>query len=65
MCGLQLATMAEALKLSEISDRELGGDYFDRQRPEATAKRLTYRFEKMGYRAISQKPEPVANGASA
>jgi len=37
--------------------RELGGDYFDRQRPEATAKRLTHRLERLGYRVIIQKPE--------
>ncbi len=45
--------------------RELGGEYFDRQRPEATAKRLTHRLEKMGYRVILQKPEPPAVCASA
>jgi len=45
--------------------RELGGEYFDRQRPEATAKRLTHRLEKLGYRVILQKPEPPAVCASA
>ena len=29
--------------------RELGGDYFDKQRPEATAKRLLKRLQKLGY----------------
>ncbi len=29
--------------------RELGGDYFDRRRPEATAKRLVKRLEQLGY----------------
>lgn len=41
--------------------RELGGDYFDRQRPEATVKRLTHRLEQLGYDVIIQKPgEAVA-----
>jgi len=29
--------------------RELGSDYFDKRRPEATAKRLIQRLEKLGY----------------
>lgn len=29
--------------------RELGGDYFDKQRPDATAKRLVKRLERLGY----------------
>ena len=29
--------------------RELGGDYFDRRRPEATAKRLLRRLHDLGY----------------
>ena len=39
--------------------RELGGDYFDRQRPAATAKRLVQRLEHLGYLVILQAP-PVA-----
>ncbi len=34
--------------------RELGGDYFDQRRPEATAKRLTRRLEKLGYQVTLQ-----------
>lgn len=45
--------------------RELGGDYFERQRPEATVKRLTQRLEKLGYHVILQQPAPVEVGASA
>ncbi len=45
--------------------RELGGDYFDRQRPEATAKRLTQRLEKLGYHVTLQQSEPSAVGAAA
>jgi transposase len=34
--------------------RELGPDYFDKCRPEATAKRLTRRLEKLGYQVTLQ-----------
>ena len=40
--------------------RELGGDYFDRQRPAATAKRLVQRLENLGYRVILEAPPQVA-----
>lgn len=40
--------------------RELGADYFDRQRPEATAKRLLHRLEKMGYQVTLQTPVACA-----
>jgi transposase len=40
--------------------RELGADYFDRQRPEATAKRLLHRLEKMGYHVTLQAPAACA-----
>jgi transposase len=33
---------------------ELGGDYFDQRRPEATAKRLARRLEKLGYQVTLQ-----------
>jgi transposase len=36
--------------------RELGGDYFDKQRPDATAKRLVKRLEPLGYAVILQQP---------
>lgn len=39
--------------------RELGGDYFDRRRPEATAKRLLKRLERLGY-DISLISQPSA-----
>lgn len=38
--------------------RELGGDYFDKQRPEATAKRLLNRLQKLGY-DVSQIHSPL------
>jgi transposase len=34
--------------------RELGGDYFDKQRPEATATRLVKRLERLGYTVALQ-----------
>lgn len=34
--------------------RELGGDYFDKRRPEATAKRLVKRLEQLGYQVSLQ-----------
>lgn len=36
--------------------RELGGDYFDKRRPEATAKHLVKRLEKLGYQVSLQAP---------
>jgi len=38
------------------SYRELGGDYFDRQHPETTAKRLVKRLETLGYTVSIQQP---------
>jgi len=41
--------------------RELGGDYFDRRRPEATAQRLVKRLEHLGFQvSLQQMPAPVA-----
>jgi transposase len=36
--------------------RELGGDYFDKRRPEATANRLIKRLEQLGYSVSLQQP---------
>ena len=35
---------------------ELGGDYFDKRHPEATAKRLVKRLEQLGYSVSLQQP---------
>jgi transposase len=35
---------------------ELGSDYFDRRRPETTAKRLVSRLEHMGYQVSLHQP---------
>jgi transposase len=42
--------------------RELGADYFDRRRPETTAKRLLKRLENLGYK-VSVQASPVAAAA--
>ena len=44
------------------SYRDLGGDYFDKRRPEATAKHLVKRLEQLGYSVSLQQPAicPVA-----
>ena len=39
--------------------REMGADYFDKRRPEASAKRLIKRLENLGYRIAVEKT-PVA-----
>jgi transposase len=39
--------------------RELGADYFDRQRPEATARRLARRIEELGF-TVQLTPAPVS-----
>lgn len=38
---------------------ELGSDYFDRRRPEATAKRLLKRLERLGYDVSHFEPLPL------
>jgi transposase len=38
--------------------RELGGDYFDKQDPETTAKRLVKRIQKLGYQ-VTFEPQPA------
>ena len=42
--------------------RDLGSDYFDKRRPEATAKRLLKRLEQLGYE-VSIQSAPVASAA--
>lgn len=39
---------------------DLGGDYFDRRRPEATVKRLVRRLEQLGYQVDLLAPVPYA-----
>jgi transposase len=38
--------------------RDLGGNYFDQRRPEATARRLTQRLEKLGFQ-VTLEPQPA------
>jgi transposase len=41
--------------------RDLGGDYFDKRRPEVTAKHLMKRLEQLGYRvSVEQSAVPAA-----
>ena len=40
--------------------RELGGNYFDEQRPEVTAQRLVKRLEKLGFEVLLQQLSPAA-----
>jgi transposase len=42
--------------------RELGGDYFDKQRPDATAKRLVKRLERLGY-SVALQQNPMSGAA--
>jgi transposase len=42
--------------------QELGGDYFDRRRPDATVRRLTQRLEQLGYQVVPN-PQTVAQAA--
>jgi len=42
--------------------RELGGDYFDKRRPDATVKRLTKRLEQLGYQVL---PNPQTAACAA
>ena len=45
--------------------REYGGDYFDRQRPERTAARLTRRLERIGFDVVLTPRPPRAEQAEA
>ena len=40
--------------------RGLGGDYFDKQKPEATAKRFVKRLVQLGFQVSLQSTLPVA-----
>jgi transposase len=42
--------------------REVGGDYFDKQRPDTTAKRLVKRLECLGY-AVTLQQHPITGTA--
>jgi transposase len=42
--------------------RELGGDYFDKRRPQATAKHLVKRLEKLGFQ-VSLQPQALSMAA--
>lgn len=73
--GLKRAAMAVAHRILTIAYllirdgsvyREIGDDFYDRQHPERTARRLTQRLERIGYEVLltarttvpEQQPEP-------
>lgn len=68
--GSKIAIMAVAhailvigyyLTLRDEDYRELGANYFDQRRPQASANRLVKRLERLGYQVTLQKqPETVA-----
>ncbi|PZV07285.1 MAG: hypothetical protein DCF22_22275 [Leptolyngbya sp.] len=69
--GKKRATMAVAHSILVIAYhviqrqepyRELGAQYFDQQRPEATAKRLVKRLETLGYQ-VSVQPQDASAAA--
>ena len=53
-----ILVIAYHLITRQESYRDLGADYFDKQRPEATKKRLVKRLEKLGYE-VSLQPQQL------
>ncbi len=54
-----ILTIAYHLISRQEPYKDLGADYFDKQRPESVKKRLIKRLEKLGYQ-VSVEPIPVA-----
>lgn len=54
-----LLIIAYHLILRNEPYQELGGDYFDKRRPELTANRLIKRLERLGYSVSLQRPAPA------
>jgi transposase len=57
-----MVVIASQLLQRHESYREWGGDYFEKQRPEATAKRLVKRLERFGY-AVTLPQKPITGAA--
>ncbi|MBD2365449.1 IS110 family transposase [Anabaena minutissima FACHB-250] len=55
-----ILTIAYHLISRQEPYKDLGADYFDKQRPESVKKRLVKRLEKLGYQ-VNLEPVPVAN----
>jgi transposase len=53
-----MLTSAYHMLVRKQNYQDLGSDYFDRRNPEATAKRLAKRIEKLGYR-VKLQPESI------
>jgi transposase len=80
--GLKKAAMAVAHRVLVITwhilrdgtvYREAGGDYYDRRNPQATARRLTQRLERLGFQVTltpsgetiaAPPPKPIRNGTT-
>jgi len=56
--GHSILVIAYHLILRQEPYRELGGDYFEKRRPEAVAKHFVKRLEKLGY-SVSLQPQSV------
>jgi transposase len=56
-----ILVIAYQLVKNQVVYRELGGDYFDRRNPQANAKRLIRRLEKLGYNVSLIEPIPIAS----
>lgn len=54
-----ILVIAYHLILRHEQYQELGGEYFDRRNPAATAKRLTHRLEQLGYRVMLQEQTSI------
>jgi transposase len=52
--------IAYHLILRQEPYKDLGGDYFDKQKPEATTKRLVKRLEKLGYQVSITQIETLS-----
>ena len=44
----------------DVNYEDLGGDYFDKRKPEALAKNLVRRLEKLGYKVDLRTSKPAA-----
>lgn len=55
-----ILTIAYHLISRQEPYKDLGADYFDKQRPESVKKRLIKRLEKLGYQ-VNLEPHPVAS----
>jgi len=55
-----ILVIAYHLVKNQETYRELGGDYFDKRKPQTIARRLVRRLEKLGYCVTLEQPLPIA-----